>query len=164
MRPGPGSRPSRPSANSSGSWSSAFAPRLSGSEAEAKKSAGARPSDAESASCRKAGAAKGAEAISRRRLPLRKPGDQVDWLVRKGEQHGFVIPTGGGGAPDVATTALPRLTGKLNQPKKITVDAVRFDGHLVVTDPEAFTDALVNGIGRAKSYGCGLLSLAAARR
>nr|WP_246421854.1 type I-E CRISPR-associated protein Cas6/Cse3/CasE [Nocardiopsis mwathae] len=37
---------------------------------------------------------------------------------------------------------------------------VSYDGRLIVTDPAAFTAALKEGIGRAKAYGCGLLSLA----
>lgn len=40
---------------------------------------------------------------------------------------------------------------------------VRFDGTGVVTDPEALRMAVLNGVGRGKSYGCGLLSLAVAR-
>ncbi|MER6561927.1 type I-E CRISPR-associated protein Cas6/Cse3/CasE [Streptomyces sp. NPDC001027] len=39
---------------------------------------------------------------------------------------------------------------------------LQFDGTARITDPAALTDALLNGIGRAKSYGAGLLSLAPA--
>jgi CRISPR system Cascade subunit CasE len=45
----------------------------------------------------------------------------------------------------------------------IVVEPVRYDGHLIITDPDAFTTAILNGIGRAKAYGCGLLSLAPMR-
>jgi CRISPR system Cascade subunit CasE len=88
---------------------------------------------------------------------------QINWLIRKGERHGFVIPTTHGGVPDVAPSPIPRLTGRKNGVGTITIDAVRFDGHLIVTDPELFTHAVTNGIGRAKAYGCGLLSLAPPR-
>ncbi|MBM9507985.1 type I-E CRISPR-associated protein Cas6/Cse3/CasE [Streptomyces sp. KK5PA1] len=37
-----------------------------------------------------------------------------------------------------------------------------FEGTGVVTDPDTLRSALLNGIGRSKSYGCGLLSLAPA--
>jgi len=37
---------------------------------------------------------------------------------------------------------------------------IRYDGTATVTDPEALATALLNGIGRSKSYGAGLLSLA----
>ncbi|KAA9157938.1 type I-E CRISPR-associated protein Cas6/Cse3/CasE [Amycolatopsis acidicola] len=100
---------------------------------------------------------------TRRRIPFRQPADQIDWLIRQGERHGFAIPAAARGLPDIATTPITKITGQKNQTTKITVEPVRFDGHLLVTDPAAFTAALTNGIGRAKAYGCGLISLAPAR-
>ncbi|MFC4057634.1 type I-E CRISPR-associated protein Cas6/Cse3/CasE [Planomonospora corallina] len=41
--------------------------------------------------------------------------------------------------------------------------AVRFDGTATVTDADALRAAVLGGIGRGKTYGCGLLSLALAR-
>jgi CRISPR system Cascade subunit CasE len=38
-----------------------------------------------------------------------------------------------------------------------------FDGLAVITDPEHVRAAVCEGIGRGKSYGCGLLSLAPVR-
>lgn len=38
----------------------------------------------------------------------------------------------------------------------------RYDGTATITDPDALTHALLTGIGRAKPYGAGLLSLALA--
>lgn len=98
------------------------------------------------------------EAKSRKRLVHREPEQQVEWLVRKGRQHGFVIPEGEAG-PDVVPSAIPTLVGRKNAATKITVEAVRFEGRLVVVDREAFTEAVVGGIGRAKAYGCGLISV-----
>jgi CRISPR system Cascade subunit CasE len=98
-----------------------------------------------------------------RRVAHHKPDDQVDWLISKGEQHGFVIPTARDGRPDVAPSPVPRMAGRKNT-DTITIDAVRFDGHLVITDTTAFTHALVTGVGRAKAYGCGLLTLAPPRK
>jgi CRISPR system Cascade subunit CasE len=97
---------------------------------------------------------------ARVRVAHRSPDDQIAWLIRKGERHGFIIPTARNGTPDVAPSPIPRVTGHKKSVGMITIDAVRFDGHLVVTDFDAFTDAVINGIGRAKAYGCGLLSLA----
>ncbi|WP_433270620.1 type I-E CRISPR-associated protein Cas6/Cse3/CasE [Actinosynnema sp. CS-041913] len=98
-----------------------------------------------------------------RRVAHQKPEDQITWLIGKGNQHGFVIPTARDGQPDLAPSPVPRMTGRKDG-TTITVDAVRFDGHLVITDPTAFTHALITGIGRAKAYGCGLLTLAPATR
>ncbi|MFC0862382.1 type I-E CRISPR-associated protein Cas6/Cse3/CasE [Sphaerimonospora cavernae] len=41
---------------------------------------------------------------------------------------------------------------------------VRFDGTATVTDADLARRAVLEGIGRGKSYGCGLLSLALAGR
>lgn len=37
---------------------------------------------------------------------------------------------------------------------------VTFDGRLEVTDPAALRRTLTQGIGKAKAYGCGLITLA----
>ncbi|MFF5407829.1 type I-E CRISPR-associated protein Cas6/Cse3/CasE [Streptomyces misionensis] len=42
----------------------------------------------------------------------------------------------------------------------VSLLTVTFDGHLEVTDPQALRRALTQGIGKAKAYGCGLLTLA----
>jgi CRISPR system Cascade subunit CasE len=99
----------------------------------------------------------------RKRVPLQQPAQQLEWLIGKGEQHGFVIPSSRQGSPDVVANPAPRLVGKKGEARRVTVDPVRFDGHLVVIDSVAFTAAVINGIGRAKAYGCGLLTLAPAR-
>ncbi|MFD7862590.1 type I-E CRISPR-associated protein Cas6/Cse3/CasE [Streptomyces sp. NPDC059783] len=43
---------------------------------------------------------------------------------------------------------------------RVSIVTVTFDGHLEVTDPVALRRALTQGIGKAKAYGCGLLTLA----
>ncbi|MFC7217724.1 type I-E CRISPR-associated protein Cas6/Cse3/CasE [Streptomyces polyrhachis] len=42
----------------------------------------------------------------------------------------------------------------------VSLVAVTFDGRLEVTDAELLRRALIQGIGKAKAYGCGLLTLA----
>lgn len=44
--------------------------------------------------------------------------------------------------------------------KPVTLVTATFDGRLEVTDPEALQRTLTHGIGRAKAYGCGLMTLA----
>ncbi|MEU9313452.1 type I-E CRISPR-associated protein Cas6/Cse3/CasE [Streptomyces sp. NPDC048256] len=44
--------------------------------------------------------------------------------------------------------------------RTVTLVAVTFDGRLEVTDPDALRRTLTQGIGRAKAYGCGLITLA----
>jgi CRISPR system Cascade subunit CasE len=100
------------------------------------------------------------------RVARRKPEEQLEWLIRKGEQHGFVIPSAHNGQPDVSPSPCLTLTGQRRPSDKgpITLEPVRFEGHLIVTDTAAFTDALHKGIGHGKAYGCGLISLAPPQR
>lgn len=44
--------------------------------------------------------------------------------------------------------------------QKVTLARARFDGLLEVTDADRLRSALTSGIGRAKAYGCGLMTLA----
>src|SRR5690606_13379869 len=53
-----------------------------------------------------------------------------------------------------------RDPGTADRSRKIRHPAVRFDGEAVISDVDAVRHAVLNGIGRGKSYGCGLLSLA----
>jgi CRISPR system Cascade subunit CasE len=47
-----------------------------------------------------------------------------------------------------------------NPGTKVTIRTAVFEGILMITDVEKLKHALVCGIGRAKAYGCGLLTLA----
>jgi CRISPR system Cascade subunit CasE len=53
-----------------------------------------------------------------------------------------------------------RRTDDDRKSKPVTLVAVTFDGRLEVTDPAALRRTLTQGIGRAKAYGCGLITLA----
>ncbi|CAM5408528.1 type I-E CRISPR-associated protein Cas6/Cse3/CasE [Streptomyces griseus] len=45
----------------------------------------------------------------------------------------------------------------------VQITKVTFDGRLRVTDPEVFRRTLTQGLGKAKAYGCGLMTLAPVR-
>ncbi|PAZ12278.1 type I-E CRISPR-associated protein Cas6/Cse3/CasE [Streptomyces sp. SA15] len=53
-----------------------------------------------------------------------------------------------------------RGTGGSRRGKQVSLVTVTFDGRLEVTDPDALRRTLSHGIGRAKAYGCGLITLA----
>lgn len=53
-----------------------------------------------------------------------------------------------------------RDPGTPHRIRKIRHSAVRFEGDAVITDVGAVRSAVLSGIGRGKSFGCGLLSLA----
>jgi CRISPR system Cascade subunit CasE len=86
------------------------------------------------------------------RRALYQEADQCDWLRQKGEAHGFRLL-------DVQVSHAQKQTSRA---KSITLHTVQFNGRLQITDAATFTTALQTGIGPAKAFGCGLLSLAPA--
>ncbi len=79
----------------------------------------------------------------------------LDWLHRKGAQHGFTV-TFAVVNPFVLGSSAHAADDKSNLP----LWGARFDGLLRVTDAERFMNGLRSGIGPAKAFGFGLLSLA----
>lgn len=85
-----------------------------------------------------------------RLVPLTTPAEQREWLDRKGLQHGFqVMKATFGPAP------LPVRKGQHG----IVVRAVRVQAEVEITDPELFTEAVTDGIGRGRAFGCGLVNV-----
>jgi CRISPR system Cascade subunit CasE len=86
---------------------------------------------------------------------------QEQWLLDRAGRLGFqVIPRSvadGGLDLAVVDRAIKRFD---RNGAPVTVSTVTFEGHLQVTDTKALTHSLTFGIGRAKAYGCGLLTLA----
>lgn len=103
---------------------------------------------------------KNVEAPGKRgkRVSIGRPEDQVAWLERKAAAGGFRIC-------DLRITNLGPRRVSVPDKKELAVHsarhrAVRFDGVLEVTDPDAFRRAVENGVGSAKGFGYGLLSIA----
>jgi len=71
------------------------------------------------------------------------------WLRERSNTHGFTLDE-----PCLTAEAYTQHRGKRGA---ILFSSIDFSGELTVTDPEAFTAALVHGIGHAKAFGCGLL-------
>jgi len=97
---------------------------------------------------------------SRKRLPLRTPQEQTVWLRRKATQSGFVVD-------EEALRMIPEGREWFRVEKRGQSGfhhAVEFEGVLAVTDSHAFQAAFTKGIGSAKSFGFGLLSLVPLRR
>ncbi|AKV55876.1 CRISPR-associated protein, Cse3 family [Bifidobacterium actinocoloniiforme DSM 22766] len=82
---------------------------------------------------------------------------QEQWLLNRAGKHGFRILTDHE-VPQVAV-AQRQKQRFLRQGKTVTLNTAQFDGVLEVIDAGAFRSALCNGIGRAKGFGCGLLTI-----
>jgi len=110
------------------------------------------------------------------RRACRNDEQRLEWLRGKANSGGFAIESVGlslvewgntkplqakGGA--VAETHEQARKRAFGRGPRQRLDAVRFDGVLVVTDPEKLLQAVRNGIGTQKAFGFGLLSLAPAR-
>ncbi|SES04446.1 CRISPR system Cascade subunit CasE [Propionibacterium cyclohexanicum] len=90
-------------------------------------------------------------------------GQQLEWLLKRAARYGFTIPLDDDGQARAQVTGRdvlrfrrgPGATGRI-----VTVATATYDGVLEVNDPNLLRAVLTNGIGPAKGYGCGLLTLA----
>lgn len=104
---------------------------------------------------------------------------QCQWLIDKAPKCGFALDLGDKMTKttkkegqfiehevwthpsfDVVHTTWKTFNRKADDIKnKVTLRTATFEGELTVTDVEAFKKVLVEGIGREKAYGCGLLTI-----
>jgi len=89
------------------------------------------------------------------RVPLVHEDKQLNWLTDKARQSGFHVL-------QAAVNGSNKSTGRKAGVPPLTLFTVQFDGRLQVTDADMFERSLVRGIGPARAFGCGLLSLAPA--
>ncbi len=87
------------------------------------------------------------------RVPLIKVEQQIDWLIRKLNSSAVVD------VESVTIDKLPPLNFRKDR-KRGKVQPYSFKGILQVNDPSLLESAIKQGIGPAKAFGCGLLSLA----
>lgn len=98
-------------------------------------------------------------------IPHLTVGQQKQWLVDRAEGLGINFPLGSQDESTVVLThrtseSFERRSAARGQGRDVTIASAQFDGVLEVTDPALLRGALVQGIGRAKAYGCGLMTLA----
>lgn len=87
-----------------------------------------------------------------------KKEEQIDWLLKRGERHGFQVDVKRLSIADPGPVDLKK--GSEGNRFEFRIRKVTFDGILTVTDAELLKAALVNGIGREKAFGGGLLTVA----
>lgn len=91
-----------------------------------------------------------------KRMGIYNESERLAWLGRKGSISGFRVLE----ARSESDGKQKGITGKGCE---TVFSAVLFDGVLEVMDVETFTSALRDGIGSAKGFGFGLLSIAPGR-
>lgn len=80
----------------------------------------------------------------------------INWLKRKEQSIGATFSS-------VRAIDEGYVTGTRKKGEKtdrINIKTARFEGILRISDPKKFSETIATGIGPAKAFGCGLLSLA----
>lgn len=76
---------------------------------------------------------------------------QMNWLCSKADKLGFAL-----GECTISSSEFVKFR---KNGQEVMLKLATYDGFLTVKDSELLTGAMVNGIGRAKAYGAGLLTL-----
>ncbi|MFE7409359.1 type I-E CRISPR-associated protein Cas6/Cse3/CasE [Streptomyces laurentii] len=140
-----------------------------------------RPSEQQSARLKEA--ADGGSRPRGSRVAHRTVAQQLEWLLKRCQRHGFAIPDASatppaaglrdgeragehelsaGPAVSIVSRDILRFR-KHDRGPHVTLSTATFEGRLRVTDPDALRATLLGGIGPAKGYGQGLLTLAPVR-
>jgi CRISPR system Cascade subunit CasE len=97
------------------------------------------------------------------RVAHRTAAHQLRWLCERVNRWGFELAVTHVGDPDVLLAARDRLaftkTDGIHS-QRVVLSTATFAGRLRVRDPEIAVGSLLNGVGPARAYGCGLITLA----
>ena len=91
-----------------------------------------------------------------KRLGLLNATEQMDWFIKHGDKNGFKPFS-------IHMSEGRMLTGNIRKntlSSPIRLFSILYDGILTITDIQQFQKAIESGIGRGKSMGLGLLSVA----
>jgi CRISPR system Cascade subunit CasE len=83
----------------------------------------------------------------------------IEWLRKKENLIGASFPS----VLPIDEGYITGSRGKGDQINRIQIKSARYEGILKVIDRKRFYGALTSGIGPAKAFGCGLLSIAPAK-
>lgn len=98
------------------------------------------------------------------RVPHRTVAHQLAWFTERVGRWGFEVLTNSDGEPTVQLTGRERLAFTKNTAgpdrRRVTLQTATYDGALRVSNPELARASLLAGVGPARAYGCGLITLA----
>lgn len=107
-------------------------------------------------------------------VPLTTRTQQLEWLDSRAAKCGFeLLPSSAAdsvGDPSIRDVVLSRqercvfTKGRGDDQRKVTLSLATFEGRLRVEDSARLAESLTGGVGRAKGYGCGLMTLAPTTR
>lgn len=90
---------------------------------------------------------------------LRTDAERIQWLQRKGDQHGFAVVSHTDPALPLQCVQVTHLSAQKGQQRQVHLAPVHYTGQLRIMDVAVFVDALCGGIGRSKALGLGMLWL-----
>lgn len=85
---------------------------------------------------------------------------QKEWLMQRSEKYGFLLNENCFSVVDSRWLRFYKKSGNA----KLSILSVTFEGELNVKDADLFRKAMLEGIGRGKAYGMGLLTIVRPRR
>ena len=88
-------------------------------------------------------------------FPLLSNEGRKEWLLKRAENNGFSLESD---YFEVIEVIPQRFYRKQNE-KPVLITSVTYEGQLTIIDILKFKNLLVNGIGRGKAYGCGLMTV-----
>lgn len=100
------------------------------------------------------------------RVPERTVAHQSEWFLRHLPRWGFEV-LGAEDQPALRLTgreSLDFVKGEAGARRRVQLVVATAEGLVRVLDPEAARRAVLEGCGRSRAYGCGLLTLAPTRR
>lgn len=98
-------------------------------------------------------------------IPHLTAAQQESWFRDRADSIGVTIGSAGDSGAGLHLTerssqSFERRTAAPGAGRDVTIASAQIDGVLTVSDPQLLRAALTQGIGRAKAYGCGLMTLA----
>jgi CRISPR system Cascade subunit CasE len=84
---------------------------------------------------------------------------QKQWFLSKASKYGFEIEKTDNGL-DIFDITQSEVKKFKRRGDIVTLAIAIFEGVLRITDAKLLVDSMKNGIGKAKAYGCGLMTLA----
>lgn len=82
---------------------------------------------------------------------------QNQWLQQRSEKNGFILEEN---QFNVVRSEWKRFTKGSHARQQVTLRMATYEGVLKIHEVQRFKEALMQGIGRGKAYGCGLLTIA----
>jgi CRISPR system Cascade subunit CasE len=92
-----------------------------------------------------------------KRVPHVTVEHQAEWLIKQSKRNGFSVTSDDTATFDIVARDWPTLRKANKQGARMS--RVTYEGVLTITDIDLFKASLVNGIGREKAYGMGLMTV-----